>query len=138
MRKINKIILNELINSAHTVRLNAYAPYSDFKVGAALLSEKNNIYSGANIENSSYPVSICAERSALSSAISNGERSFKAICVSTESEKPAPPCGACRQALSEFCDDLIIISVTDKGLQEKFSLKDLLPHKFHGKIFLKK
>lgn len=138
MIKINKNVKKELINAAKLVRLNAHAPYSDFKVGAALLTETGKIYTGINVENSSYPVSICAERTALGTAVSSGERFFKALSIVSDAQEPVPPCGACRQALSEFCEDLLIISVTVSEYEQEYSLQKLLPHKFRGDMFLKK
>jgi cytidine deaminase len=138
MPEISEKKLNSLVSAARAVQVNAHAPYSEFKVGAALLSGSGKIYTGVNVENSSYPVSICAERHALGTAVAAGERSFIAICIVSDSTEPVPPCGACRQALSEFCDDLFIVSVTLSGISREFSLKNLLPDRFHKEMFFRK
>jgi cytidine deaminase len=122
----------ELIELAHSVRQNAYAPYSDFKVGAALLAKSGKIYTGANVENCSYGLTVCAERSAIFAAVSAGERDFDTIVVSSTSEPPVPPCGACRQVLREFATDMKVIMVNDKGDRRIASLSELLPERFGG------
>ena len=93
----------------------AYAPYSDFRVGAALRSTDGNIFVGCNVENSAYPAGICAERSALAAAIAGGARQFDALVIVTEAEETTPPCGMCRQALVEFAPGLTIVSYTTHG-----------------------
>jgi len=120
----------KLLKIARGISKNAYAPYSHFKVGAALLTESGNIWTGCNVENASYGLTICAERSAVSKAISEGDKQFIAIAVVTSGQKPISPCGSCRQVLLEFNKNLIVItpSSKDKVLQRKIS--DLLPHAF--------
>lgn len=123
----------ELIEIAKTASVNAYAPYSKFKVGAALLAQSGKIYSGCNVENASYSMTICAERNAVFQAIANGERNYAAIAIYVDSDLSFPPCGACRQVLSEFANDLVVIisnrvnsndTTLSKLLPERFSLKD--------------
>ena len=119
----------KLIEMAKRARENAYAPYSNFKVGAALLTEDGEIFTGANVENASYGLSICAERVAVFKAVSEGKRKFKAIAVVTDTEKPTPPCGACRQVLAEF-GDIEVIMANLKGDVKVMKLSELLPEAF--------
>ena len=119
---------NELISAASAARLLAYAPYSGFQVGAALVTKAGKIYTGCNVENLSLGLTICAERSAIATAIAQGSRDFVAIAVVTEGKKPAIPCGACRQVLAEFNADLEVIASTTSGRSETASLSNLLPH----------
>ena len=119
----------ELIERAKKARENAYAPYSKFKVGAAILTEDGEIYTGVNVENASFGLTVCAERVALFKAVSDGKRSFKAIAVVTDTEEPVPPCGACRQVLSEF-GDMEVIMANLKGDVKIARLRDLLPDSF--------
>ncbi len=125
---------NELIAAAKTAAEKAYAPYSNFTVGAALLTKSGKIYHGCNIENSSFSVTNCAERTALFSAVSDGEREFEAIAIvggqNGDLSEPCFPCGVCRQALSEFCDkDMHVIIAYGDSFKE-YTLKDLLPESF--------
>jgi cytidine deaminase len=108
----------------------AYAPYSGFRVGAALLGSDGSITDGCNVENASYPAGICAERAALAAAVAHGERSFVAIAIATEAQTPTPPCGLCRQALVEFSPALAVISVSRSGGEAAWPLSTLLPHAF--------
>ncbi|OQX56957.1 MAG: cytidine deaminase [Thermotoga sp. 4484_232] len=119
----------ELIERARKARENAYAPYSKFKVGAAILTEDGEVYTGVNVENASFGLTVCAERVALFKAVSDGKRSFKAIAVVADSEEPVPPCGACRQVLSEF-GDMKVIMANLKGDVKIARLRDLLPDSF--------
>lgn len=124
----------ELLAAARDVRERAYAPYSNFKVGAAIRAEDGTVYAGCNVENAAYPTSLCAERSALVSAISAGRRRFDVIAIvaTPHEQTPAAPCGACRQALAEFGLDLYVILAgpndTDPRLDT--TLRALLPHAF--------
>ncbi len=123
--------LAELYRIAEDARANAYAPYSHFKVGAALVTREGKIYTGVNVENASYSMTMCAERSALFSAVSQGERDFVAIAISGGAENgdttaPCFPCGACRQALAEFCNDRLLVVLSD-GV---YRLQEFLPYPF--------
>jgi cytidine deaminase len=108
----------------------AYAPYSGFRVGAALLAADGSIAVGCNVESASYPAGVCAERVALGAAVTQGHRQFLAIAIATEAQEPTPPCGVCRQALVEFSPDLVVLSVTRGGHEARWSLGDLLPNAF--------
>jgi cytidine deaminase len=109
---------------------NAYAPYSGFRVGAALLGSDGSVSEGCNVENASYPVGICAERAAIAAAVARGVRNFSAIVIATEAETPTSPCGMCRQVLMEFAPDLAVLSVTSNGAEAQWSMSDLLPAAF--------
>jgi cytidine deaminase len=122
----------ELIDAAHAAREKAHAPYSKFAVGAALQAKSGEIYAGCNVENLSFGLTLCAERSAVAAAVSNGCRDFVAIAVVTDSKEPAAPCGACRQVLAEFNPNLQIISVTVSGEIQEFDLAKLLPLSHQG------
>jgi cytidine deaminase len=125
----------DLIKKANQVRLRAYTPYSNYQVGAALLTTSGNIFTGANIENAAYGVTMCAERSAVFSAVSAGERDFVAIAVATHNG--GSPCGSCRQVLSEFGLDIDVLQVDDQGkLIQQNTLRDLLPGAFQSKDLL--
>jgi cytidine deaminase len=122
----------ELVEKARAARANAYAPYSRYRVGAALRSTEGLIYTGANVENASYPVGLCAERVALFSAVAAGERKFLSIAVVTADG--AAPCGACRQALAEFGLGLEVILADEKGsIGRVITLDKLLPMAFGEK-----
>ncbi len=119
----------DLVSIARQVRKWAYAPYSKYKVGAALLTESGKIYEGVNVENAAYPVTNCAERTAVFTAVSNGETRFQAIAVVTENG--GTPCGSCRQVLAEFGPDILVIVADEQGrivLEKK--LIELLPGAF--------
>ena len=119
----------ELIQKALQVRTRAYAPYSNYQVGAALLTKKGQIFTGVNVENAAYPDSICAERSAVFSAVSAGERDFEAIAVATRNG--GTPCGSCRQVLSEFgLDILVLLADENENLLQEKTVRDLLPGAF--------
>ncbi len=115
---------------------NSYAPYSNYNVGAVLLAKNGNLYKGCNIENASYSLTNCAERTALFSAIASGEKDFEAICLvggkNSEITDYAMPCGACRQALVEFCDAdfKVFVGVSEDNIKE-YKLCDLLPYSFN-------
>ncbi len=108
----------------------AYAPYSNFRVGAALLATDGSVTEGCNVENASYPAGLCAERVALGSAVARGVRTFESIVVATEAEEPTPPCGICRQVLEEFSPHLVVVSVTRAGRESRWTLDELLPKAF--------
>ncbi len=119
--------VDALVRAARDVRAHAYAPYSGFAVGAALLGDDGAVDVGANYENASFPVGVCAERTALGAAVSAGRRGFRAIAVVTDAEQPAMPCGMCRQALYEFAPGLIVILENLQGVREVRTLEQLLP-----------
>ncbi len=121
----------KLLACAAQARKNAYAPYSHFTVGAALLADNGTVYGGCNVENASYGLTCCAERTALYKAVSDGVRTFRAIAVvggneHEEAVTSCPPCGICRQALAEFCDDTFPVILSDTTV----TLGELLPHAF--------
>lgn len=120
----------ELIEKAKRARLRAYAPYSDFKVGAALLTKSGKVYTGANVENSTFGLTVCAERIAVFKAVNNGDNEFAKIAVVADKNQPVTPCGACRQVLSEFVKDLKIVCANLKGKVDRYTLKELLPEAF--------
>ena len=121
----------ELINKAIEAKSNAYAPYSRFKVGAALLTESGKVYTGNNIENISYGATNCAERTAVFKAVSEGERKIKAIAITSDSEGLIFPCGICRQVLAEFGGkDTRILCSSNKGDYQVFTLDEMLPNWF--------
>jgi len=118
------------IKEAFEAKENAYAPYSGFKVGAALLCSDGSIYKGCNVENASYPVTLCAERAAVASAVSNGNTKFKAIVI-TGGDEYCFPCGMCRQALAEFGDkDFLVVLAKSESDIKVYKLADLLPECF--------
>ena len=120
-----------LIKAALKVKKNAYAPYSRFYVGAALLSNDGKIYVGCNVENSSYGMTMCAERNAFFKAISDGARGFKAIAIVSDDPGHTMPCGACRQVMSELAgENLDIVTADQIGQIKIMKLRDLLPHPF--------
>lgn len=119
-----------LLQRARETREKAYAPFSGFSVGAALLGKSGKIYTGCNVENSSYGLTICAERVALFKAISEGEKAFDTLAVIADTAKPVPPCGACMQVLAEFNPDLTVIMANTKGMKKTERLSKLFPEPF--------
>jgi cytidine deaminase len=119
-----------LLAAARAVRENAVATFSKFRVGAALHAKSGKVYTGCNVENASYGLTICAERVAIFKALSEGERSFDAIAVVTDAEKLTPPCGACRQIIWEFCGDAEVILGNLKGATEVHRMAALFPKPF--------
>jgi cytidine deaminase len=111
----------------------AYAPYSAFRVGAALLGSDGSITEGCNVENAAYPAGLCAERGAVAAAVARGVRTFEAIAIATEAEEPTPPCGICRQVLEEFAPHLQVLSITRDGREARWTMDDLLPRAFTPK-----
>jgi cytidine deaminase len=122
--------LPALREGAAQAMTQAYAPYSKFRVGAALLTDGGAIVTGCNVENASYPAGICAERVALGSAVAAGHRAFVAVMIVSEAKEPTPPCGVCRQALVEFGSSLQVVSRTAGGSEARWSLAELLPRPF--------
>ncbi|NBI07009.1 cytidine deaminase [Senegalia massiliensis] len=119
----------ELINSALKAKEMAYVPYSKFRVGAAVLTEEDKIYTGCNIESASYTPTNCAERTAIFKAVSEGYKNFKAIAITGDSEYTFP-CGVCRQVMREFSKDLTIYIVKNQNEYKEFTLEELLPYSF--------
>ena len=119
-----------LLTVALTAREHAFAPFSKFKVGAALESQAGQIFTGCNIENATYGLTLCAERVAVFKAISEGARQFRRVAVAADTDALTPPCGACRQILWEFCGDIEIVLINPRGKIETHRLKDLFPKPF--------
>jgi cytidine deaminase len=119
-----------LIAAAIAARENAFAPYSKFKVGAALEDSEGRIHTGCNVENATYGLTVCAERVALLKAVSEGVRRFRRVAVVADTDALTPPCGACRQFLWEFCGDIEIVFANPRGQSETWRLKDLFPKPF--------
>ena len=119
----------ELYRIANDVKENAYAPYSGFRVGAALLTRSGKVYTGVNVENASYGATLCAERGAVAKAVSEGEQEFRALAVASSAGE-AMPCGICRQVLMEFEPELRVITGKDEEHFESHSLQELLPGAF--------
>lgn len=120
----------QLRAAARAASEHAHAPYSKLRVGAALETASGRVYRGCNVENSSFGLTICAERSAVACAVAEGERTFRRLLIYTPDAGPLSPCGACRQVLAEFCDDLPILSVGRGGAAREFRLAELLPRAF--------
>ncbi len=122
-----------LAHKAVEAKKNALSPYSNFRVGAALLTKNNKIYLGCNVENSTFGLSICAERTAIFKAISEGERKFKAIAIASDSPDYISPCGACRQIIYDLCGEIDIICTNSKEEYKIFKTSELLPFAFGDK-----
>ena len=125
----------DLIDVAKKARENAVAPYSNFKVGAALETESGEVFTGCNVENASYGLTVCAERVAIWKALSEGEREFRQIVVIADTDELTPPCGACRQIIWEFCGDIPVTLANLHGKSEMVKMSALLPRAF-GREFL--
>ena len=129
MNKLEQEQKIDLVRIASQARKWAYTPYSNYQVGAAVLTDSGRIYDGVNIENAAFPVTICAERTAIFKAVSNGERKFQAIAVVTKDG--GTPCGSCRQVMAEFSPEMLVIMADDKGkITTEKKLSDLLPGAF--------
>ena len=122
--------MNDLVAAATEARGRAFAPYSEFRVGAALLAEDGTVFTGCNVESASYGLTICAERVALVKGISEGRTRFTAVAVVADTERLTPPCGACRQLLWEFAADATVTLANLTGLTAQYSMRELLPHGF--------
>ena len=137
MSPLNSAEIDALVRAARGVRDRAYAPYSGYRVGAALRAKDGRVFTGVNVENSAYPTSMCADRNALATAVGVGVREFTAVAVVTAADDqglPGSPCGACRQALAEFGIGVDVILATDEGPEYTvLRLDELLPRAFSGK-----
>lgn len=123
----------QLAEEAVKAKSKAHPPYSHFHVGAALLTQNNKVYLGANIENSSYSLTICAERTAIFNAYLEGERNFKAMAIASDAKEFCPPCGACRQVISDLCGDIEIVLINHIKETKVLKLSELLPFAFGEK-----
>ena len=126
----NQGATNELRDAAFAAMENAYAPYSRFRVGAAVRTSTGVIVSGCNVENAAYGEALCAERVAVAAAVAQGIKGLEEIAIASEADEPAPPCGSCRQTMSEFAPDLLVTSYSKNGRQAIWRLSDLLPEAF--------
>ncbi|MDI6807631.1 MAG: cytidine deaminase [Candidatus Eisenbacteria bacterium] len=125
----------DLVKLAKKAMANSYSPYSRFRVGAALLTKSGKVYTGCNVENASLGLSICAERTAIFSAVSDGERDFRSLAIVNSTDQAVFPCGACRQVMREFSGDLKVIIGASRGKARTFKISGLLPFAFEsGKL----
>ncbi len=122
--------MDALSEAAIQVRQNAHAPFSNFRVGAALEDDAGHVFTGCNVENATYGLTVCAERVAIFKAISEGANSFRRMVVAADTEKPTPPCGACRQIIWEFCGDIELVLINLDGASETFRMSELFPRPF--------
>ena len=129
---VNQVTDNELLKIAKSVAERAYAPYSKFLVGAALVTKDGRVFEGCNVENISFGLTICAERNAVFAAVAAGCREFAKIVIATDTQEPASPCGACRQVLAEFDPDMEVILGTFRGNTIAYRLSELLPRPCTG------
>jgi cytidine deaminase len=125
--------MSDLIEEARQARENAVAPFSRFKVGAALRTRDGRVYRGCNVENATYGLTVCAERVALLTALAAGERKFSAVAVVTQSDEPSTPCGPCRQLMWEYCGDIDVALANLNGRRVDYKLSQLFPHPFDFK-----
>jgi cytidine deaminase len=125
---------NSLVVAARAARERAVAPYSTFKVGAALETSDGQVVTGCNIENSTYGLTLCAERVAVFKAVSDGHRSFRRIVIVADTQDPTPPCGPCRQILWEFCGDIEVVLANLTDVTGSYRMKELLPLPFDARL----
>lgn len=131
---MEKLSIGNLTKVANEMLEKAYVPYSKFPVGAALVTKEGKIYTGCNIENASYPLTNCAERTAVFKAVSEGDKEFQTIVVTADTEGPVSPCGACRQVLVEFCEpEMPVVLTNKKGDIKETTVSELLPGAFREK-----
>lgn len=134
MSVLEKLSIENLSKLANEMLEKAYVPYSKFPVGAALVTKEGKIYTGCNIENASYPLTNCAERTAVFKAVSEGDKEFQTIVVTADTEGPVSPCGACRQVLVEFCEpEMPVVLTNKKGDIKETTVSELLPGAFREK-----
>ena len=129
---------HNLVRAAKRAKLKAYAPYSMFRVGAAIKTKNGKVYTGCNIENSSYGLTICAERTAIFKAVSEGEKKFTAIAVASDDLDFCPPCGACRQVLADLAPNIDLVMIDKRGRERVVTLRALFPFPFGPDHLLKK
>ena len=122
-------VIGDLVAAARKARKRAYAPYSNFRVGAAVLAG-GRTFSGVNMENASYPLSVCAERNAVAAAVAAGKTAIEAVAVVADDADPTPPCGGCRQVLHEFGPRMLVVAEADNGRRAEWVLSSLLPAAF--------
>jgi cytidine deaminase len=123
-------MIDNLVSAAAEARERAFAPYSGFRVGAALVAEDGTVFTGCNVESASYGLTLCAERVALVKGVSEGHRRFTRVAVVADTERLTPPCGACRQLLWELAPDATVILANLNGARAEFAMRDLLPYGF--------
>ncbi len=134
MSVLENLSIENLTKVANEMLEKAYVPYSKFPVGAALVTKEGKIYTGCNIENASYPLTNCAERTAVFKAVSEGDKEFQTIVVTADTEGPVSPCGACRQVLVEFCEpEMPVVLTNKKGDIKETTVSELLPGAFREK-----
>lgn len=134
LAELDGAAVDRLVAEAWRAREAAYAPYSRFAVGAAVIAGSGRTYTGANVENASYGLTICAERAAIVAAVSAGEREIRAVAVVADSGALAPPCGSCRQVISEFGKASLVIAENRRGQRALWLSSDLLPHAFGAEM----
>ena len=128
--KLSDDVIASLIDAATKAKENTYVPYSNFRVGCALLMGDGSIVTGGNVENASFGATICAERTAISAAMADGKREIKAVCVTNDTETKITPCGICRQVIFEFARDVPVICCNKAGEHMVLGIDELLPHAF--------